>query len=184
MAIERVELLLKKTVGALEAAGVRYAVVGGNAVAAWVSTRDPDAVRATKDVDLLMRRESLPKATEALLKIGLLPAEVLGVHMFVDRDDPSPKRGVHVVIANEKIRAHYAHPAPDPANAITIAEGFRVIDLASLVAMKLQSFRDVDRTHIRDMLAVGLIDEGARKSLPSDLAQRLTEIETNPEDTN
>src|SRR5438477_5277294 len=106
MAVERVEMLLKRTVNALDAAGVKYAVVGGNAVAAWVSTRDPDAVRATKDVDLLMRRDSLANATEALLKVGLIPAEVPGVHIFVDRDDPSPKRGVHIAIANEKIRAH------------------------------------------------------------------------------
>ena len=184
MAIERVELLLKKTAVALDTAGVQYAVVGGNAVAAWVSTRDPDAVRATKDVDLLMRRESLPKATEALLRVGLVPAEVMGVHMFVDRDDPSPKRGVHVVIANEKIRPHYSHSAPDPSSAVAIAAGIRVIDLPSLIAMKLQSFRDVDRTHIRDMLAVGLIDDSVRKSLPADLGQRLVEIEANPEETN
>ncbi len=44
---------------ALEAAGVPCAVIGGNAVATWVAQRDAGAVRAPRDVDLLMRRADL-----------------------------------------------------------------------------------------------------------------------------
>ena len=60
LAVNRVERLLRKVAGALDAAGVPYAVVGGNAVAAWVMTVDEGAVRATKDVDILLRRADLP----------------------------------------------------------------------------------------------------------------------------
>ena len=56
MAVNRVEELLKKVSTALEKAGIEYAVIGGNAIAAWVSTVDPDATRATRDVDILVRR--------------------------------------------------------------------------------------------------------------------------------
>jgi len=38
MAVERVEWLMRCAVQALEAAGVDYAVIGGNVVAAWELT--------------------------------------------------------------------------------------------------------------------------------------------------
>lgn len=49
MAVERVEQLLRDVTTALDASGIRYAVVGGTAVAAWVAHIDAGAVRATKD---------------------------------------------------------------------------------------------------------------------------------------
>src|SRR5690606_32409782 len=50
MAVERVERRLRLVAGALDAAGIPYAVIGGNAVAAWVGRVDPGATRATRDV--------------------------------------------------------------------------------------------------------------------------------------
>ena len=44
---------------ALEVASVPYAVIGGNAVAAWVGEVDLTAVRYTQDVDILLRRADL-----------------------------------------------------------------------------------------------------------------------------
>src|SRR5439155_12181977 len=114
MAVSRVERLLRKVAKALDRAQIPYAVVGGNAVAAWVATVDEDAVRATKDVDILVRRADLAAITEALQPMELMPVEVLGVSMFVDRVRPSPKAGVHLIFANERIRADYVHAAPDP----------------------------------------------------------------------
>ena len=43
LAVELVKERLKRAVAALESAGIRYAVIGGNAVAAWVSQVDPAA---------------------------------------------------------------------------------------------------------------------------------------------
>ena len=93
MAVNRVEELLHKVSGALDQAGVPYAVIGGNAVAAWVATVDEGAVRATKDVDILLRRADLDHAAKALAKVELDQHEVLGVTMFLDRKNPSPKTG-------------------------------------------------------------------------------------------
>ena len=53
-AVEKVRERLERATAALEAAGAPYAVIGGNAVAAWVSRVDPSAVRNTADVDLLL----------------------------------------------------------------------------------------------------------------------------------
>ena len=66
MAVDRVERLLRKVARALNEAGVTYALVGGNAVAAWVATVDEGAVRATKDVDLLVRRRDMSAISAAL----------------------------------------------------------------------------------------------------------------------
>ena len=55
MAMQRVEQRLKCVTRGLDAARIPYAVVGGNAVAAWVARIDPAATRTTKYVDLLAR---------------------------------------------------------------------------------------------------------------------------------
>jgi len=177
MAVHRVEKLLRKVAKAMEKARVPYAVVGGNAVAAWVATVDEGAVRATKDVDILVRRADLGRVSEAMRGIGLMSAEVLGVTMFVDRQRPNPRTGVYVVFANELIRPHYAHPAPDPDDTVQMSEGLHIVDLPALVRMKLLSFRRVDQVHIEDMLSVDLIDAALVNSLPDDLRARLVEIQ-------
>lgn len=176
MAVNRVARLLIKVTKVLDAAHIPYAVVGGNAVAAWVASIDPEAIRTTKDVDLLARREDLPAMADALRRIGFDQFEVMGVPMFVDRRRPSPKSGVHVVVANEKIRPHYAHPAPDVTDSVHSKSGFMVINLPSLVAMKLQSFRLIDQTHIVDLKGVGLITQELVSLLPPDLRERLMKI--------
>ena len=178
MAINKVEALLKKVTRALDRAGVEYAVVGGNAVAAWVATVDEAAIRSTKDVDILVKRSSLGRIQEALRKLGFDFVEVLGVSMFVDRKDPSPKRGVHLIFANERIRPEYAHPAPDPKSAVRARRGFMVIDLPNLVKMKLQSYRLADRVHLIDLRSLDLLSASLIRRLPADLRKRLRQLET------
>ena len=86
---------------ALDSAGVPYAVCGGMSVMAWISSRNPDFVRTTKDVDVLMRREDLPRASMALATAGFTLVDVRGVTMFLDGPDGTPKTAVHVVLADE-----------------------------------------------------------------------------------
>jgi hypothetical protein len=61
------------------------------------------------------------------------------------------------------------------------SEAFRVLQLDALVRMKLTSFRDKDRTHLRDMLDVGLVDESWLGRLPEFLAARLRMLIENPD---
>jgi len=106
MALDDVTGRLERICAALDKASVPYALVGGQAVALWVATRDPAAVRTTKDVDILLRREDLPRARAAALSAGMEYFEVMGVGMFLDEADPNPRRGVHLVWAGEKVRPH------------------------------------------------------------------------------
>ena len=62
VAVERVRDRLARATQALEAAGIPYAVIGGNAVAVWVATVDAAAVRNTADVDILLRRPDMRAA--------------------------------------------------------------------------------------------------------------------------
>jgi hypothetical protein len=62
-AVAKVRDRLLRATAALNQAGVPYAVVGGHAVASWVATVDEGAVRNTRDVDLLVRRQDLPALT-------------------------------------------------------------------------------------------------------------------------
>src|SRR6266487_3050017 len=71
-AVEKVRDRLLRAARALEQAGVPYAIVGGNAVAAWVSRVDEAAVRNTRDVDILLRRADLEAAKTALATAGFV----------------------------------------------------------------------------------------------------------------
>lgn len=178
MALEDVTDRMTRITGALESASVEYALVGGQAVALWVATKEPAAVRTTKDVDVLIRREDLPRARAAALSVDMDYFEVMGVGMFLDRRDPNPRHGVHLVWANEKVRPGHEYPAPGVESRLSLAPGLQVISLAGLVAMKVMSGRDQDRLHLRDMIEVGLVGRELAAELPPELARRLEELLT------
>jgi hypothetical protein len=179
-AVAKVRERLLRATAALNRAGVPYAVVGGNAVASWVATVDEGAVRNTRDVDLLVRRSDLPAITATLEQVGFVGDELLDGVMFRDGAEGKPSEAVHLLFAGEKTRPDHSMPAPeiqtvdDPAN-------FRVITLESLVSMKLLSHRDKDRTHLRDLIGVRLIDASWLTKLPPLLAERLKQILDTPD---
>ncbi|HEV3168244.1 MAG TPA: hypothetical protein VGZ22_29845 [Isosphaeraceae bacterium] len=179
-AIERVRDRLARATAALEAAGVPYAVVGGNAVAAWVSRVDEAAVRFTQDVYILLQRGDLAAATAALQTAGFVGRHVAGIDLFLDGPDSKARDAVHVVYAGEKVRPEYLHSAPEMKETER-HEAMRVLSLEALVRMKLTSFRRKDQVHVLDMIGVGLIDEAWLDKLPADLRPRLQELLENPE---
>jgi len=173
MALDDVQDRLERICGALERAGVPFALVGGQAVALWVATKDPAAVRTTKDVDLLIDRPDLPGARAAARSAEMDYFEVLGVGMFLDRADPNPRHAVHLVWAGEKVRPQYSYPAPTVAERETLAPGLHAVSLPALVLMKIQSNRDQDRVHLRDLIDVGLVDRDMLATLPPEPARLL-----------
>ncbi|SRR5712692_5456997 len=170
-AVERVRERLRRATTALEQAGIAYAVVGGNAVAAWVARMDEAAVRNTQDVGIMIRRADVEAATIALTQVGLL---------FLDGPKVKARDAVHVVFAGERVRPEYWHAAPDISESESIGS-LRVVTLDALIRMKLTSFRLKDRVHLLDMLEVGLIDSSWLGRLPPDLSKRLQELITNPD---
>jgi len=178
-AVENVRIRLLRSTSALAAAGVPYAVVGGNAVAAWVSRVDTAAVRNTQDVDILLRREDLERAKAALESAGFVYRHTAGIDVFLDGPNAKARDGVHIVFAGEKVRAHELAANPDVSESEDDAQ-FRVLSLQALVQIKLTAFRDKDRTHLRDMIEIGLIDEAWLAKLPAELGARLKTLLDDP----
>ncbi|HWE35993.1 MAG TPA: hypothetical protein VG406_05415 [Isosphaeraceae bacterium] len=179
-AVEAVRRRLLRATAALEAAGVAYAVVGGNAVATWVARVDEAAVRNTQDVDLLLRRADLDAATAPLAAAGLLRRHVEGDELFLDGPGAKARDAVRIVFANEKVRPEYDVPAPDVSESESTGL-YRVVTLPALVRMKLTSFRIKDKMHLLDLIDVGLVDEGWVATLPPALGSRLRGLLDDPE---
>ncbi len=171
-AVDAVRDRARRATSALTRAGIEHVVIGGNAVAAWVSRVDVEAVRNTKDVDLLVRRRDLNRVVEALQSVGFVHQNVANVEMFLDGPEGSVRSAIHLVFAGEKVRPDEALPAPEVTESEPGPE-FLVPTLDALVRMKLTSFRLKDKLHLLDLLEVGLIDEGWRGRLPPELAARL-----------
>ncbi len=179
-AVEKVRDRLRRAAKALEDAKIPYAVVGGNAVAAWVSEVDEAAVRNTQDVDILLRRADLDRAKEALATAGFIYRHAASIDMFLDGPNAKARDALHIVFAGEKVRQEYALPAPDVDEMKITATG-RMLSLEALLRMKLTSFRLKDRVHVLDFIDVGLIDASWCARLPPELAKRLQELLDNPD---
>jgi hypothetical protein len=179
-ALEKVKDRLCRATQVLDGAGIPYAVVGGNATQLWVAQVDETAVRNTRDVDLLLRRADLQRAVDAMSRVGFVFRHAAGVSMFLDGPQATPRDAVQVVFAGEKIRSEYVLPAPDVSECIYIKDT-RTLSLEALVRMKLTSFRDKDRVHLRDMLDVGLVDESWLARFPEALQSRLHELIDTPD---
>jgi hypothetical protein len=178
--MDRVEARLRKTVAILESASVPFAIVGGNAVRIWVAQVDPGAVRATNDVDILVRLEDLEKIKRAMEANGFFHRKAAGLDVFLEGPDDSERNAIHVVFANLMVKADdfEANPDVEPSE---MGDGIRTLPLDRLVRMKLNSYRLKDRVQLLDLISVGLINESWIEKYPTPLADRLRSLIENPD---
>jgi hypothetical protein len=174
-AVEDVRERACRAAAALHGAGVPHVVVGGHAMASWVARVDKEAVRNTKDVDLLVRRGDFPRVVDVLQSIGFIHRQVSGVDLFLDGPEGSVRSAIHIVFAGEKLRPGDPLPTPEVTEAEPGPE-FPVPTLLALVHMKLTAFRLKDKVHLLDLLDVGLIDESWCNRVAPEIAGRLGEV--------
>ena len=124
-AVEKVRERLLRATRALEQAGIAYAVVGGNAIAAWVTRADETAVRNTRDVDILLRRADMIKVIPTLENAGFVYRHVGALDVFLDGPEAKARDAVHIVFANEKVRPEEALSNPDVTDLVE-ADQFRI----------------------------------------------------------
>ncbi len=174
-AAQKVEERLLRATAALDAAGVPYAVIGGNAVANWITRVDESLVRFTRDVDILLRRADIDAAAEALSRGGFIRRHAAGIEMFLDGPDTKAGDAVHVLFAGEKVRNDDAVPCPS-IDEVVQGERYRVLTLEALVRMKLTSNRKKDQVHLEDFIDAQLIDRSWIGRFPVVLNQRLKQV--------
>lgn len=75
-------------------------VIGGNAVAAWVVRVDAEAVRNTKDGDLLVRRDDFDRVVTAIF----VHQKIADIDLLLDAPDGAVRSALHVIFAVERVR--------------------------------------------------------------------------------
>lgn len=179
-AVEHVRQRLLRSSAALKAHGVPYAVIGGNAVAAWVATVDEAAVRNTQDVDILIRRADFERARAALESAGFVYRRAAGLDLFLDDAESSPRSAVHIAFAGEVVKP--GEPAANPdVDEATEMGAFRVLKLSALVQIKLTAFRRKDQVHLMDLIELGLVDQSWVARLKPELGARLQTLLDTPD---
>ena len=179
-AVEKVKDRLRRVTRALNSAEIPYAVIGGNAVQHWVAQVDESVVRNTRDVDIILNESDLDRAIPALEAEGFIYRRAAGVTMFLDGPDAKARDAVHVVFAGKKVREEYPEPVPE-IDQYELIQDARTLPFEQLVRMKLTSFRDKDRVHIRDMISIGLLDGTWLERLSPELRVRLEELLNDPD---
>ena len=179
-AVARVRERLIRATSALDAVGIQYAVVGGNAVASWVATVDEGAVRNTRDVELLVRRTDLPAITAALERAGFVAGTLLDDVMFRDGVEGRRSEAVHLKFAGEKAKAYQVLPLPDIETS-SIAGTCRVLALDRLVNILLDSTSSEAGMLVRDLVDVGLVNGSWLNTVPAILKTRLQHILDTPD---
>jgi hypothetical protein len=171
--------ILHKVADMFRAEEIPYEIIGGMAVAAQIERVDRDQVMLTRDVDLMIDRSDFERVKEAAPRHGFHYRHAAGLDMLLHGDEKKAIRGVHILFSREKVRPDQTPNPPLTPERITIyGKEVSVIPVADLVRMKLNSYRDKDRVHVRAMDAVGLITPDVERALPADLHSRLQHIRT------
>jgi hypothetical protein len=137
-------------------------------------------------VDILLRREDMERAKAALESVGFIHRRVASLgkaaamDVFLDGPDAKVRDAIHILWAGEKAVPDAIESTPE-LGLTEVGDGFNLIPLEDLVRMKLISYRDKDRMHLRDLASVGLIDETWPTRFPATLAERLQGILDDPE---
>ena len=100
---------------------------------------DEDAVRNTRDVDLLVRRADSPAARAALEAAGFVYHHLRDIDTFIDGPEGKPSGGMHILFAGEKVRRADEHALPNLEESERAIE-FQVATLEALVRMKLTAW--------------------------------------------
>ncbi len=148
---DRVHRAMRTVAAVFEENKIAYAIVGGMAVNAH------RYVRTTGDVDFLVRAESL-SIIRQLAAAGVFNAAPGRSRRFVE-----PATGIHfdVLVTGMFPGSGRAGPIafPDPASVGQVLSDLRVINLPSLIELKLAARRHKDFADVVDLIRSNGLDE-------------------------
>jgi hypothetical protein len=162
----------------LEQAGVPHELVGGLAVFLHVENADSTHSSLTRDIDVMILRDDLRRVVEIAEDHGFRFRHSAGIDMLLFGETNSARNAIHLLYAGEKVKATQIefHPYIHPVRAGLHGQDFWVIPVLDLVRMKLSSYRDKDRVHVRGMDAAGLISKDIELALSRELQTRLRNV--------
>jgi hypothetical protein len=151
---------------------IPYEMIGGMAVAAQIEQVDRDLVMLTRDVDIMIHRSDLERVKEAAPRNGFHFRHAGGLDMLLYGAGK-----VRLGFSGEKLKADQApNPPIAPERIKVYGKEVSIVPVSDLVRMKLNSYRDKDRVHVRAMDAAGLITPEVERFLSSELGSRLQHI--------
>jgi len=154
---DRVHQAMRRIAERLEAAGIQYAIIGGMAVNAHRHRR------TTIDVDFLLSADGLRELRSRASANDFDPVPGRS-RRFVDRPT-----GVTFDILVAGLFPGDGTPGPiafpEPATASTEIDGMRVIDLPTLIQLKLAAHRHQDFADVINLIRANGLDERFRERL-------------------
>lgn len=162
----------------LEEAGVPHELVSWLAVSLHVENADSTHSSLTRDIDIMIRRGDMTRVVAIAEQHGFRFRHSAGLDMLLYGETNSDRDAVHLLFSGEKVKETQfeAHPNIRPVRAGLHGQEFLVIPVVDLVRMKLSSYRDKDRVHVRGMEAAGLITLEVEQTLGEELRARLKHI--------
>ena len=170
--------ILHRITSPLMAEAVPHEVIGGLAVLIHLEEADPSQSTLTRDVDLMIRREDLEKVKTIAEQHGFRFRHSASLDMLLYGPSEKARNAVHLIFTGEKVKPDQAtaNPPIQPEKKSIHGCDVLVIPVADLVRMKLSSFRDKDRVHVRAMDAAGLIRVEIERGLTGELQSRLRQV--------
>jgi len=169
---------LQKLALPLEQAGVAHELVGGLAVFLHVENADSAHSSLTRAIDVMIRRDDLPRVIAIAEEHGFRFRHSAGMDMLLFGETNSARNAIHLLYAGEKVRATQieSHPSIRPVRAGLHGQDFQVIPVLDLLRMKLSAWRDKDRVRVRGMDAAGLVTKEIEEGLSQELRTRLQNV--------
>ncbi len=170
---------IDRVINVLTGAGADYRIIGGISVFLHIAQVDPTHARLSRDIDIAVHREDLPRIEESAARNGFdfRREWKRGQETFTlyDRQDDKRRSHVHLIMAGEKARADHPAAVPPFGDVCLTTDGVKIAPLQDVVQMMLTSYRLKDRVHLQDMDSSGLITPDVEARLPEVLRNRLRE---------
>jgi hypothetical protein len=162
-----VQQSMRRLVKELEKARISYVLVGGLAVNAHGHER------MTKDVDILMTREGYKKFCQEIVP-RLYDRDASRSRRFVDR---KTQRTIDVLLTGMFPGRGQPGPIafPDPDMVGEVIRNIRVVNLTTLIQLKLAARRHQDFADVVNLIAAHNLDESFRERLHPSVHQDFIE---------
>jgi hypothetical protein len=167
---------LEQIVKALRDAGVPFEIADDVAVNAHIFLRHRNRSFVTRDIDILIHRNDLERASRAAEPLSYRAKKMMGGYTLI-RPGQDLAEAVHLIFVGEKSKSTQplAHPELHPEEKDFLGIAVPCAPLRDLLQMKLSSLRPKDLVHLEILDEAGLITPALEGELPLALRDRLKE---------